>query len=228
MKFIVIGLGNFGASLSVKLTTQGHEVIGVDSDMRKVESVKDKITHAICLDCTDIVAISTLPLKDTDVAIVGIGEDFGASILTSALLKQNKVKRIISRALSPLHQTVLEAIGVSEIVHPEEESAERMAKMLEIKDILDSFDLFEDYKVVEAKLPEKYINKTVEEMDIRSRFNLNILTVVKMKEAKNMLGIYQKKARVVGYISGKTKFEQDDIILIFGKTSDIKNFLSSH
>ncbi|MEM4250192.1 MAG: TrkA family potassium uptake protein, partial [Candidatus Nitrosotenuis sp.] len=125
MKFIVIGLGNFGSSLASRLTSMGHEVIGVDSDMRKVESSKDKITHVIKLDSTDTTAINTLPLREIDVAIIAIGEDFGASIMTTALLKQNNVKRLISRALSPLHEKVLEAIGVSEIIHPEQESADR-------------------------------------------------------------------------------------------------------
>ena len=227
MKYIVFGLGNFGFSLASKLTAQGHEVIGVDSDMQKVEAAKDKITHAICMNSTDINAVSSLPLKECDVAIVGIGEDFGASILTTALLKQLKLKRVISRALSPIHQTVIEAIGVSEIVHPEEESAERLAKMLDIKDILDSFELFDGYKIVEAKLPAKYIGKTVEDIDVRGRFNLNILTIIKMKEQVNLLGIFQKTAKVVGAISPKTKFEEGDIILIFGQTVDIKKFLNS-
>src|SRR5690606_40633871 len=112
MKYIIIGLGNFGSTLGMQLTAMGHDVIGVDSSMEKVDAFKYDITHTICLDSTDQQALSTLPLKDTDVVVIGIGEDFGASVMATALFKQMNVKRIIGRAMSPLHQKVLEAIGV--------------------------------------------------------------------------------------------------------------------
>ena len=130
MKYIIFGLGNFGSSLGQKLTEQGNEVIGVDNDMAKVDSLKEKISHTVCLDSTDQFTVSGLPLKDTDVVIVAIGEDQGANIMTSAVLKNLNVKRLISRAITPLHETVLEAMGINEIVHPEEETAERWAKKL--------------------------------------------------------------------------------------------------
>ena len=150
MKFIIIGLGNFGSSLAQKLTNSGHEVIGVDSKMSKVESLKEKITHAICLDSTDVNAVKHLPLEDSDIVMVCIGEDEGASILTTALMKQLNVKRLISRAVSPLHQTILEAMQVDEIVHPEEETAERWAKKLNIRGVVDSFELTGEYNIIES------------------------------------------------------------------------------
>ena len=156
MKYIIIGLGNFGSSLAQKLTEKGNEVIGVDVKMDKVEALKDKITHAICLDSTDINAVSNLPLNDTDIVIVAIGEDKGALIMATALMKQLKVKRLISRAVSPLQEMVLEAIGVDEIIHPEEETAERWAKKLNLQGVIDSFELTGHYSVVEIVVPKKY------------------------------------------------------------------------
>lgn len=100
MKYIIIGLGNFGASLAQKLTKTGNEVIGVDSQMGKVNALKEKITHTICLDATDEQAISHLPVSGTDVVMVCIGEDEGANILATALMKRSKAKRLISRAVS--------------------------------------------------------------------------------------------------------------------------------
>ncbi|MGZ5304566.1 MAG: potassium channel family protein, partial [Bacteroidia bacterium] len=141
MKYIIIGLGSFGSSLGAKLTNMGHEVIGVDTNMSKVEAMKERLTHTICMDSTDPQAVTHLPLKETDTVIVGIGEDQGANIMVTALMKQLKVKRIISRAINPLHQTVLEAMGVDEIVHPEEETAARFAKMLNVQGIINSFEL---------------------------------------------------------------------------------------
>src|SRR5690606_933068 len=118
MKYIILGLGNFGASLAEKLTEMGNEVIGVDTNMSKIEMLKDKITHVVSLDSTDLTAVSNLPLKETDVVIVAIGEDKGANILATALMKQLNVKRLISRAVSPLQKMVLEAMGIKEIIHP--------------------------------------------------------------------------------------------------------------
>lgn len=106
MKYIIIGLGNFGASLAQKLTEQGNEVIGIDTNMTKVDAFKEKISHTICMDATDEFTVSGLPLKDTDIVLVAIGEDQGSNIMTTALLKNLQVKRLISRSINPLHEKV--------------------------------------------------------------------------------------------------------------------------
>ena len=225
MKFIIIGLGSFGSSLAQKLTYLGHEVIGVDSKLSKVESLKETITHTICLDSTDRMAIKHLPLEDTDVVIVSIGEDEGASIMTTALMKQSNVKRLISRAVSQLHETILEAMQVDEIVHPEEETAERWAKKLNIKGVVDSFELSGEYHVIEAKVPEQYAGKTVEEIEIRRKYNVIVLTTIKFAEEKNLIGAIKKVKKVQDVASAKTILDADDIMVLYGKMSDIRNFL---
>lgn len=225
MKYIIIGLGNFGSSLGAHLTAMGHEVIGVDNNIHKVDSVKDRMTHAIALDSTDSHAVTTLPLKDTDVVIVAIGEDFGASVMATALFKQLRVKRLISRAMSPLHQTVLEAIGVDEIANPEQDSAERWAKKLEMTGVVNSFGLSEDYNIVEAKMPGKFIGKSLEEANLRGNYDLNVLTIKRMKESKNIFGITQRKPAILGVVSPQTVFEPGDIVVIYGKIADIQRML---
>src|SRR5690606_37781412 len=114
MKYIVLGLGHFGRSLAVHLTEQGHEVIAADKNLVIVEQLKDKITHTVAMDTTDREAVMSLPLKDANAVIVAIGEDEGASLLTTALLKQLQVKRIIGRVVSDLQKTVLEAMQIDE------------------------------------------------------------------------------------------------------------------
>jgi len=161
MKYIIVGLGNFGSSLAEKLTALGNEVIGIDTRMSKVDDFKERITHTICMDSTDEFTVTGLPLKDTDVVVVAIGEDEGASIMTTALFKNLQVKRLISRAVNPLHEKVLKAIGVDEIVHPEEETAERWAKKLCINNVIDSFELGDGYSIIEVSVPEKYVGKTI-------------------------------------------------------------------
>lgn len=226
MKYIIVGLGNFGGYLAARLTDLGHEVIGVDSDSSKIEAIKDKITHAITLDATDLQAAKSLPIKETDVAIIGIGEDFGASIMATAIFKQLKVKRLISRAISVTHETVIKAIGVDEIIHPEEETAERLAKRLQMKGVLDSLDVSDDYNIIEAEAPERYVGMTLSETNIRLEFNINVLTIIKMEEKPNIFGILSKKRKVMGVVSGDTKIEKGDILLLFGNIKDINRILS--
>jgi trk system potassium uptake protein TrkA len=185
MKYIIVGLGNFGGSLAEKLTSQGNEVIGIDTSMTKVDFFKEKISHTICMDCTDEFTVSGLPLKDTDIVIVAIGEDQGANIMTTAIFKNFEVKRLISRAINPLHEKVLQAIGVDEIVHPEEETAERWAKKLCLTNLVDSFEINDEYSIVEVEVPERHIGKTVREIDFKKTYNILVLTTIKKEIGVN-------------------------------------------
>ncbi len=225
MKYIIIGLGNFGASLAQKLTEQGNEVIGIDTSMAKVDAFKEKISHTICMDATDEFTVSGLPLENTDIVLVAIGENQGANIMTTALLKNLEVKRLISRAINPLHEKVLKAIGVDEIVHPEEETAERWAKKLCLSNVVDSFELNEDYSIIEAKVPVNYIGKTIREVGFRKAFNLLALTIIKNVEVKSALGRTKTESRIQGVTSGDNKLEIDDILVLYGSNKDLQVFL---
>ncbi len=225
MKYIIIGLGNFGSTLSITLTDMGHEVLGVDINMEKVQAIKDRITHAVCLDSTNQQALETLPLESTDVVIVGIGEDAGASIMATALLKQMNVKRLISRAISPLHQTVLETMNVEEIVQPEREAAQRLATRLEYDEVINSFSLSDRYKIAEVRIPSVCIGKSVMELNLPSQFNIVILTVIRQQARRNLLGIIKPQTEVLGVISAETRLQAGDILVIFGSVDDIHRFI---
>ena len=225
MKYIIIGLGNFGSTLGMQLTAMGHDVIGVDNSMEKVDAFKYDITHTICLDSTDQQALTTLPLKETDVVVVGIGEHFGASVMTTALFKQLNVKRIIGRAISPLHQKVLEAIGVDQIVRPEQESAERLAKKLELKGVIDSFDLSENYNIIEAMIPDRFVGKSIASSNIRNEYNVNVLTILRANEAKKIWSSNLPSRSVIGVVSADTVMQEGDILVLFGLIKDIERLL---
>lgn len=227
MKHIIIGLGNFGASLAQKLTRMGHEVIGVDNQMNKVEALKEKITHTICLDTTDEQAVTHLPLKECDIVIVAIGEDEGANILSTALMKQYKVKRLISRAVSPLHETILEAMQVDEIVHPEEETAERWAKKLSLHGVVDSFELTGDFSIIEALVPTHYDGMTLEEAGLNKKYGFLVLTTIKLKTEPNEIGLAKQVPSVQGIATSKTVLVKGDLMVIYGRTSDIERFLKN-
>jgi len=225
MKYIIIGLGNFGAPLGEKLTAMGNEVIGVDNHQSKVENLKETLSHTICMDATDEFTMKGLPWKETDIVIVAIGEDQGANIMVTAMLKNLKVNRLISRAINPLHEKVLQAIGVDEIVHPEEETAERWSKKLCLSNVVDSFELNEEYSLIEAKVPKKFIGKTVGSIQWRETYNLQVVTLIKNKEVKSVLGKTRSVSEIQGVISDDWKLEENHILVLYGNNEDLNAFL---
>jgi trk system potassium uptake protein TrkA len=227
MKFIIIGLGNFGSALAEKLTQLGHEVIGVDKKMDKIEAIKDKIAFAICLDGINQEAVKTLPLKDTDVVMVCIGEDEGANLLTTALMKKMKVKRLISRSVSPIHETILEAMEVSEIVRPEEETAERWAKKLTTTGVIDSFELTDKFSIMEIKVPKQFSGKSIQEIGFNKNYNVLVLTIMKDVKEKNLLGVSRdiSKLQVQGIANADTILHENDIMVLYGSNVNIQNLL---
>ncbi len=225
MKYIIVGLGSFGASLAEKLTEQGNEVIGIDTNMDKVDNYKERISHTICMDATDEFTVSGLPLKDTDIVVVAIGEDKGTNVMVTALFKNFQVKRLISRSIDELHEKVLHAIGVDEIVHPEEESAERWAKKLCLKGVVDSFELNDDYSIVEVSVPLRLQGKSIKESHIREDYNLLVLTTMENTKEKALLGKVRNVTLVKGVASPNSVLGKDDIMVVYGANKDIKRFL---
>lgn len=225
MKFIIFGLGNFGASLAIKLTNQGHEVLGVDKKLDKVNAFKEQISHTVSMDATDEYAVKGLPIKDTDIFVVAIGEDQGANIMSTAILKNMKAKRIIARAITPLQENVLQAMGVEEIVYPERESAERWSKKLCLTGVINSFEISGEYSIVEADIPEIFVNKKLEELNLIRKHNVVILTTIKEKMKKNLLGQARLARKVQGVARPDTLMEKGDKIVLYGANKDIEQVL---
>lgn len=225
MKFIVLGLGNYGAALSSKLVVLGHEVIGVDRRMNLVEKWNHQITHAIALDATSPDAIKGLPLKDVDAIINAIGEDEGVNIMATALLKQTGVKRIICRVTSPLQQTVLEAMNIKEFVYPEGDSAERLAYKLDLKGVTDSFKISEKFKLIEVELPRRYHDMKIAEIDFLGKYHIQPVTVVREMQSRNILGTVRTTRVVQGVLTPETVLHEGDKLLLFGDVEDLERFM---
>jgi trk system potassium uptake protein TrkA len=218
MKYIVLGLGHFGRSLAIHLTELGHEVIGADKRINIVEQLKDKITHTVCLDSTDKDAVTSLPLRDTDAVIVAIGEDEGASLMTTALIKQLGVKRIIGRVVSDLQRTVMEAMQIDEYIMPEEEAAERLAMRLDNIDIVDSFKVSDRYSIIETKVPTKYIGMSLREADLTNKYKIIVLTTLKNSDDP-------QEREASGIAQSDTILHEKDLLVLFGELSDIKRLI---
>ncbi len=225
MKFIIVGLGNFGSSLAEKLTQQGNEVIGIDARMEKIVAYKERITHTICMDATDEETVSDLPLQNTDIVMVCIGENQGVNVMCSALFKNLGVKRLISRSINSLHENVLRAIGVDEIVRPEQESAERWAKKFYMKGTVDSFELNKDHSVVEVKTPAKLVGKTVKDVNFAKNYNVLLLTTIKQRQG-NFLSKNAIVTEVLGIPKLDTVLECDDLLVLYGNNKDLVKFVN--
>ena len=224
MKFIVLGLGHFGVALASRLTEMGHEVIGVDNRIARVEKLKEVIKHTFCMNSTDREAVSSLPFKDADAVIVAIGEDEAASLLTTALLKQLSVKRIIGRVVSDLQKTVLDAMKIDEYILPEEESAERLAMRLDTVGVIDSFKISEKYSIVEALVPKKFAGKTLEEADFNNRYKVIVLTTIKSYQRSS--GTIDKNYKqATGIATSGLVLQENDTMVLFGELMDIQKLL---
>lgn len=226
MNFIVIGLGNFGASLAKKLTALGHDVIGVDKEMEKVEFFKDTISTTISMDITDIHALKTLPLKDCDMVVVCIGHDFGTSVKTSALLKKLGVDKLCSRESSLVHKTVLNAIGVSSTINPEYDTAAVYAEKLIMTGVWSIYSISDEVKIAEISIPESYIGKNLSQIDFTEISEISVISL-KCLDKKNSTPSLEKWIAV-----DIINFDKDIVIeagmrlVVKGKKKEIIDFLS--
>jgi len=222
-RFAVIGLGHFGLNLSLNLMERKAEVLALDVREERVELVRDKVSHAVVADTKDFNALKGLGLTEMDAVIVAIGEDFESSVLTTAHLQELGVKNIVNRVVSPVHEKLLHLMKIEDLVLPEGDAAEHLAMRLTIRGVLESLELNDEYAIVEVKVPDHFIGKTLDELDLRRKFNLNLVTVIRRKENRKFLtfGEKTKTVEVLGVPSSDTTFTTDDILVVFGKEASI-------
>ncbi|HNR55841.1 MAG TPA: TrkA family potassium uptake protein [Flavobacteriales bacterium] len=228
MKIAVFGLGNFGHALAVKLTRMGHEVLAIDHDMAKVESLKNEVSYAVCLESNDPTAMSALPLNDMDVAVVAIGEDRGANIMTTALLVNQKVKRVISRAIDPLHEMVLSSMGVTDIVHPEEKAAESLARKLNLRRLVDQFELPGGFVIAEIVVPDRFVGKPLVGSEAFVKSQLGLVTVLRKETETGFMGRRSVKLGSLGVLEPGFAPEKGDILVLFGTKSEVERFTGTN
>jgi len=220
MNIVVIGLGNFGASLAKILTTQGHDVLGVDTDLNRVEFYKDVIVNTICLDATDPHALKLLPIIEADVFLVCISDDFGVSVKIAALLKKFGVKRVICRERSSIHLTVLNAIGIKETINPEYESARVISQKLPLKGIQNLFSITDTFKIIDMFVPAHLIGQKLSPAEFRIENHLKIIAL-----KRNDKILYSSAQSAENEDRNEIEFIENDIIVLVGEIRDIKKFI---
>ena len=175
--FMVIGLGRFGTSTAVMLTTLGHEVLAVDKRADRVNAIKDAVLHAIQADTTDERAVAQLGVSNFDCVVICIGDDIRASVLTTVLCKEMGAKRIIAKAQDDLHQKLLIKTGADRVVQPEHDGGIRLARSLVAEGVIDSLDLSGDYSINEIRAPDDWVGKSLMQIDVRKRYGLSVVAV---------------------------------------------------
>jgi trk system potassium uptake protein TrkA len=222
MNIVTIGLGNFGASLAKTLTAMGHDVIGVDNNLEKVEFFKDKISNTICLDASDPHAILLLPIKEADVFIVCIVDDFGVSVMIAALLKKFGVRKVICRESSSIHLTVLNSIGIANTINPEYESAIILAQTLSLPRIQHLFNISDTLKIVDLTVPSELINQKFSPSSFKEKTHLKIVAL--KRENKVLFSSSQPKEDME---FEELVYKMDDILVLAGNIKDIRKFLNN-
>jgi trk system potassium uptake protein TrkA len=224
-RFAVIGLGYFGERLALELTARGAEVIAIDNRIERVEDIKDKVACSIKLDSTDERALRSQGLEDLDAVIVTIGENFESALLTCVLLMQFGCRRVIARSTAPIHTIIFKSVGVDTVISPEELVAERLSYSLITENLLDLIPVTGEYSIVQVKAPSYMIGKTLADLDVRKRYDVNLITIKRTKKSVDKKG----KEVIEEYIAGVPKADQvilqDDTLIILGRERDIQKLI---
>ena len=183
--YVVIGLGRFGQTLARQLCMLGAEVLAIDTSNDLVQQVAEEVTHAVVGDAQDKEVLRALGVRDFDCAIVAIGTDLAASVLTVMNLQELEVPYIICKAHDETHGRVLEKLGVNKVVIPEQENAARLARSLHSHNVLEYIELSEDYGILELPAPKEWVGETLAGLDIRRKYGVNIIAI----EGKNGVNV---------------------------------------
>ena len=176
LNILVLGLKTFGKSIVKQLNEYNCEVLAIDKDMDRVEEISEYATEAVQIDIRDTLELKKLSLNNFDVAVVTV-DDLGISIMATMIFEEAGIQKIIVKSTSDIHKKILEKMGVKFIVSPDKEMGIKLAKS--IMDIIDSINASNDYDIAEVDVRNKWVGKTLERLDFRSKYGMNVIGVKK-------------------------------------------------
>ena len=206
---LLIGLGRFGRHIAIKLDELNHQVMAVDNNESRVEAVLPYVRNAQIGDATNEDFIRSLGVRNFDVCIVAIGDNFQSSLETTSLLKELGAKMVVSRAARDVHAKFLLRNGADEVVYPEKQLASWTAIRYSADHIFDYVELDEEHGIFEISIPDAWIGKTVGVLDIRKKYNVNIM-------ALRCNGVLDMN------ISSETPLGDDQTMLVLGNIKNIQ------
>lgn len=220
-RFAIIGLGRFGRRLAAGLTEYGHEVIAIDTRLEIIEEIRDEVALAVRLDATDPDALRGQDIDKVDAAVVTIGEQFEANALTTAVLKELGVPKVISRAGNAIQAKILSRIGADQVVSPEEESAVRLSRQLSNPNIMEFVELSEGHSLIQVKAPKPFHNKTLGQIDLRRKYKVNLVAIKKQVSIVRAQGEETTEEQVIDVPTADSVIRPDDILVIVGANDSL-------
>lgn len=201
--YVVIGLGRFGGEVARRLCELGGEVLAMDTRSDLVQQVANSVTHAVVGDGQDKEVLRALGAGNFDCAIVAIGDNLAASVLTTMNLKELGIPKVVCKAHDETHRRVLEKLGADRVVIPEQEQAFRLARSLSSPNVLDYIELSSDYGIMEVPAPSGWMGKSLKELDVRAKLGINIIAI-------------KRDGKINTFPAGDYRFTDGDVIVVLG------------
>jgi trk system potassium uptake protein TrkA len=222
-RFAVFGIGRYGKQIALSLASKGAEVITFDTNPNRSESIKDDVALAVTLDSTDIRSLQAQNVQEMDAAIVAIGENFEATVLTSLNLLDLGVPRVIVRSNGDHQQRILSSLGIQEILTPESEVASIVSERLIHPNIGGFLELPDDYEIAEIHAPQNCIGRTLGSIDLTNRYELRLITIRRKFSAEKEGELDQE--HIIGVPKAEMVIQDTDTLVVFGTLSGVKRFL---
>lgn len=214
-RFAVIGAGTFGSAVVETLADEGNEIIVIDSDRERIQHLQEWATQAVQADATDPEALAALGINEVDCAIISLGDKIDLSILVTLHLKEMGVPEIVVKATTPEHGKILKLIGATEVVFPEKEMAQRLARRLSAPNVYDQIQLAEDLSVLELLAPSKLAGKTLKDLRLRDQYQVNLIAIREPNEKGEMRTIIPR---------AEFQIRPDHALIVVGLNEDIEKF----
>ena len=210
-RVVVIGLGIFGSQLARQLYDKGIEVVAIDKNKDVVQRIKDHSTKAVLADATDKEVLESIGIDAADTVVISFGEDLSASTLLTLYLKEMKVKEVIVKVPNEDYKRILLKVGASEAIIPEREIANKVARSIISPNVLEYLPISEDFTIVELAPPSSFIGKSLAELDLRKRYQLQVIAI---------RDVLLEKLQMVPRASSIIK--DSDVLVIIGREEDIQ------
>ena len=208
--FLVIGLGRFGAAVARELSALGQEVLALDVDAENVQHIADEVTQAIQGDAQDEAVLRSVGARNFDCCVVAVGADMEASILITMMLKEMGAKKIIAKAMTPIHARVLERVGADRVVLPEIDMGQRLAQRLVRTNVVDYIGVSDEFSIVEIHPPKSWIGHSLGQLGVRARHKINVLAI--RHGTGGQVDVNPQPDQVIG---------ADDLLIVIGTNKQV-------
>lgn len=209
---LVIGLGRFGRHMAKKFSEQNNDVMAIDINEERINNVLSVVTNALIGDATNEQFMETIGVRDFDLCVVAIGDNFQSSLETTALLKDLGAKFVLARASRDVHAKFLLRNGADDVIYTEKETAERLAVKYGSDNIFNYIELNDEYSIYEIAVPSSWLNKSILKVNVRSKYGISILAT---KQGNNIYPL-PKPEHV---------FTDSESLIILGKNEDVSRFI---